>query len=109
MKEEIQKNYFSGFSDLEEKQRFLKDRTLLIGQNLLELKEKNEKEILGLKKEIEILKNTLERMKDFLESISGEFEKFAKKEDLQILIKQAKMFQPLEFVKKSDLEKLKKK
>ena len=30
---------------------------------------------------------------------SNEFSKFARKEDLDILAKQAKMFQPLEFVK----------
>jgi len=106
---EAPQNYFAGFSDLEERQRLLKDRTLLIGQNLIKLKNENEKEFLELKKEIEILKNTTERMKSFIESISSEFEKFAKKEDLNILIKQAKMFQPLEFVKKSHLEKLKKK
>jgi len=42
-----------------------------------------------------------------LESLSGEFSKFAKKEDLEILTKQAKMFQPLDFVRRKDLEKLK--
>jgi len=120
MEEEgTQPNYFQGFGDIEEKQRLLKDRLLLIGQNLIEIKEKNEHEILNLKKEIELLKNSTDKIKNFLETISGEFEKFAKKEDLNILIKQAKMFQPLDFVKKSDLprpklpkkraEKLKKK
>ena len=52
---------------------------------------------------------SVERIKSFIESFSSEINGFAKKEDLEILTKQAKMFQPLEFVKKSDLEKLKKK
>ncbi len=94
--------------DLEEKHRILKDRLLLIGQNLVEIKEKNTQEILEIKKELEMIKQNMERMVSFLETASAEFSKFAKKEDVEILAKQAKMFQPLEFVTKKDLEKLKK-
>ena len=93
--------------DLEEKQRILKERIFLIGQNLVEIREKTTRDLLELKKEIEILKEGMERIKEFLEIASGEFQKFARKEDLEILSKQAKMFQPLEFVRKKDLEKLK--
>lgn len=95
--------------DLEEKQRIIKDRLLLIGQNLIETKEKNEQTFLDIKKDMETIKQDMVRMKAFLETASNEFAKFAKKEDLEILAKQAKMFQPLEFVRKSDLEKLKNK
>ena len=80
--------------DLEEKQRILKDRLLLIGQNLLEIKEKSNQDILGIKKDIEKIKQEMERMINFLETASGEFSNFARKEDLEILSKQAKMFQP---------------
>ena len=102
-----QNNPSINIMDLEEKQRILKDRLILIGQNLMDIKEKNDEEILNLKKEIESLKNTTERMKDFIETISSEFQKFAKKEDLEILKKQAKMFQPLEFIRKVGAETLK--
>ena len=93
--------------NLEEKQRILKDQLLLIGQNLVEIKEKTNKKTLDIKKDIEVMKQNLERVSSFLETISNEFSKFAKKEDLEILTKQAKMFQPLEFVRKRDLETLK--
>jgi len=89
--------------DLEEKQRILKDRLLLIGQNFIETKEENNKTILEIKKEIGIIKQNIEKMISFLETASNEFSKFARKEDLEILSKQAKMFQPLEFVRKKDL------
>lgn len=85
--------------DLEEKQRILKDRLLLIGQNLIEIKEKNTQDILEIKKDIQVIKQNMERMTSFLETISGEFSKFAKKEDLEILSKQAKMFKPLKLIK----------
>ncbi len=93
--------------DLEEKNRMLKDRLLLIGQNLVEIKEKTNSDLLEIKKELEIMKRNMKRLISFLETASAEFSKFARKEDLEILSKQAKMFQPLEFVRKKDLKKLK--
>ena len=92
----------SKLRDLEEKQRILKDRILLIGQNLINTKEKTSQDILEIKKDVEIIKQSMERMKSFLETISGEFSKFARKEDLEILSKQAKMFQPLKLTKKEE-------
>lgn len=88
--------------DLEERNRALKDRLLLIGENLIDIKENLDKKILDMKKDIEILKQGMERTISFLETISKEFSKFAKKEDLDILARQAKMFQPLEFRRKKD-------
>jgi predicted nucleic acid-binding Zn-ribbon protein len=81
--------------DIEEKQRILQDRTLLIGDNLIDLKEKTQEQILEIKKALEILKQKTERIVSFIETISEEFSKFAKKDDVEILMKQAKMFQPL--------------
>lgn len=112
VEEQQQENYYELFSnasirirDLEEKQSVVKDRLLLIGKNFLETKEETNKKITEIKKEIGEIKQDIERIKTFIESISSEISKFAKKEDLEILSKQAKMFQPLEFVKKSDLKK----
>jgi len=93
--------------DLEEKNRMLKDRLLLIGQNLVEIKEKTNSDLLEIKKDLGVMKRNMERLISFLETASAEFSKFARKEDLEILSKQAKMFQPLEFVRKKDLKKLK--
>ncbi len=85
--------------DLEEKQRILKDRVLLIGQNLIDTKEKTNETIIEIKKDLEKIKDGVEKMRLFIESISSEFPKFARKDDLNILIKQAKMFQPLKYLK----------
>lgn len=91
--------------DLEEKQRIQKDRLKLLEKNLIELKEKVLRDNLSLKKDIEIIKQSLERLTSFLETASVELQKFARKEDLELLTKQAKMFQPLALRK----EKLKNK
>lgn len=95
--------------DLEEKQRMLKERLLLIGGNFIEIKEETDKKILEIKKDVEAIKQNTNRLSSFLETASKEFSKFARKDDLEILSKQAKMFQPLEFVHKGDLEKAKRK
>lgn len=108
----MEEGYNQGYGivqDLEERQRNLKDRLILIGQNLIDFRDETEEEILNIKKDLEILKNSVSKIKNFIETISGELTKFAKKDDLEILVKQAKIFQPMEFVKKSDLEKLKNK
>ncbi len=82
--------------DIEEKQRILKNRLLLIGENLIEIKEETNSKIIGIKKDIQTLKQNMERLISFLETASSELTKFAKKEDLDILAKQMRMFQPLQ-------------
>ena len=84
----------------EEKQGILNERLLLIGKNLIEMKENTTEKILESKKDIDKIKQDINKIKIFLETISSEFSKFARKDDLEILSKQAKMFQPLKFVKK---------
>jgi len=106
--EQIGDDYYELFTnasvrirDLEEKQNVLKDRLLLIGKNFLSTKEETHEKVIEIKKDVETMKHDIERIKSFIESISNEMSKFAKKDDLEILAKQAKMFQPLEFIKKS--------
>ncbi len=86
----------SALTDLDDKQRTLKNQMILIGKNLIETREKTKQEVLTLKKDVELLKQEVNRMVSFLETLSGELSKFARKEDLEILTKQARMFQPLE-------------
>ena len=86
----------SALTDLDDKQRALKNQMILIGKNLIETREKTKQEVLILKKDVELLKQEVSRIVSFLETLSGELSKFARKEDLEILTKQARMFQPLE-------------
>jgi hypothetical protein len=81
--------------DIEEKQRIQKDRLLLISKNLIEIKEDSNTKFLDIKKELEIIKQNMKKIKSFLDIITEEISNFARKEDVEILSKQAKMFQPL--------------
>ena len=80
--------------DLEEKQRMMKNQLLLIGKNLIEMREGMNEDILEIRKELDSLKEMSERLNSFLDMASEEFQKFARKEDVEILAKQMKMFRP---------------
>jgi archaellum component FlaC len=111
MAEGDQYQYDAGYEggsirDLEERHRNLKDRLILVGQNLIDFREEFGEDMLDLKKDVEILKNSVNKIKMFMESLSGELGKFAKKEDLEILAKQAKMFQPTRFITRRELDEV---
>jgi|SRR3989344_5218792 len=95
--------------DIEDRQRNLKDRTFLIGQNLIEIREKTVEEMLEIKKDMEEIKEAVKKVNNFLEIVSKEFKNFARKDDVAILAKQAKMFQPLDFVKRNEIKSMIKK
>lgn len=78
--------------DLEEKHKLLKDRTLLIGQNLVEEREKTFKDLQDMKKEVFILKEEMLRMKEFIHRISQELSRSARKDELLILQRQFDLF-----------------
>ena len=78
--------------DIEERQRLLKDRTLLIGQNLVEEKETTFTKLQEMKKEVFKLKEENLKMKEFLQRISEQISNLARKEELMILQRQFDMF-----------------
>jgi len=92
--------------DLEENQKLSKERLLLIGGNLIDSQEKNNSEITDLKKNIQELNDDVKRLKSIISGLSEEVSKSARKEDIAILTRQYKMFQPLEYARHQDVEKI---
>ncbi len=92
--------------DMEERQRLLRDRTLLIGKNLIESKEETEASLGKIKRELVSLKSDLDRIKEVLATILEELSSFAKRSELIILEKQLKMFEPLELARLKDVEEM---
>jgi len=78
--------------DLEDKQRLLKDRTLLIGQSLIDERDKTFKEIQEMKKDVIKLKDENARLKDFVQRMSEQIGNMARKEELMILQRQFDLF-----------------
>ena len=90
--------------DNEERQRMLKERMLLIGKNVIEIREHMQTEIITLKKTLQETQDEMKKMKSLLKNITLDLEKFAKKSEVEVLTKQAQMFQPLELVTKEELQ-----
>ncbi len=92
--------------DLEESQKLMRERILLIGNNLIESQEKTSSDIIELKKDVSNLKTDVKRIKEIIESLSEEISKSARKEEVAILSRQFKMFQPLNFARIEDIDKI---
>ena len=78
--------------DVEEKQRLLKDRVLLVGRSLLDEREKNFSEIQEMKKTLIKVKEDNERIKEFLQRVTEQLESSARKEELMVLQRQFDLF-----------------
>jgi hypothetical protein len=78
--------------DIEEKQRLLKDRTLLIGKNLVEERSSLFEDMQDLKKQVILLKEQNLRMQEILKRLTGHLSETARKEELLILQRQFDLF-----------------
>ena len=91
-------------TEIEEKQRLIKDRLLLIGENLISTKEDIEKENLEFKKQIKQTEFELKSLKQISKRIVNELGNFARKPELEILQRQFKMFEPLDLPSVQDVK-----
>ena len=78
--------------DLEEKQRLLKDKMLLVSESFVKERDKNFNEIQEMKKTIVQLKEDNQRLKDLVLRMSELVDKSARKEELMILQRQFNLF-----------------
>lgn len=93
-------------NEIEEKQRLIKDRVLLIGENLISTKEELDKETLEFKNQIKQIDFELKSLKQLVERITNELGNFARKSELEILDRQIKMFKPLKPVRAEDVKRI---
>lgn len=78
--------------DIEEKQRLMKERVLLLGKSLVEEKEKNFAKITELKQQVSILYEEQSRMRALLERLIERTDSSARKEELMSLQRQFELF-----------------
>jgi|SRR3989344_2422196 len=93
-------------NEIEEKQRLLKERLLLIGENLISTKEEQEQENLNLKKQLKQVEIEINNLKHISKRIIYEIQNLARKSELEILDRQFKMFSPLEFARIKDIREI---
>jgi hypothetical protein len=92
--------------DIEEKQSIIKDRVLMIGENLIEQKSEVEREILEIKTRMIELEDSVKRIKFTLNNIIENMNNFSRKTELEILRRQFEMFEPLNLARISDVKNM---
>ena len=102
---ELLSEFGTRLNEVEEKQRLLRDRALLIGENLISIKEEFEKQNFELKQHLQAHEDELKEIKKILNRIVVEIPNLARRSELEILESKADMFQPLELARISDVER----
>ena len=92
--------------DIDERNRLIRERVLLLGKNLISSRQDVEDEIKEIKKDNIEIKSNLEKLKKISNSLLTEFNKFVKREEIVLVERMLKDFQPLEFMRKKDVEEM---
>lgn len=92
--------------DTDERNKLIRERVLLLGKNLISTKKETEDEVKALKQENLQIQQDLEKLKKTSNALLTEFDKFVKREELTLIERMLKDFQPLEFMRKKDVEEM---
>ena len=95
-------------TDLEQRNENLRERVLLLGTNLIESKEETEKLISEIKKNTQENSKDLQRIKSITTNIINELDNFVRKDEMVVIERMLKDFQPLDFIRRKDLEEISK-
>ena len=94
--------------DLEEKTNSLRERLLMLGESLIETAGKIEERLIENKKQNIKISQEQEKISATNKTISSELTNFVKKDEILLIERMLKDFEPLDFARKKDLEELKK-
>jgi predicted nuclease with TOPRIM domain len=90
--------------DIEEKQSIIKDRILLIGENLVSEKQETEEEFKEIKNKISALEEEIRKLKITLQMLIDNINNLVRKNEFDMLKRQFEMFNPLELARVSDVK-----
>ncbi len=91
---------------LESKNSLLNERLLVVNQNMIKEYKKLLKDIRSIETEIREVKNDMQNLKKILKHLTDEAADFAKKEEIKILEKYIKLWNPLNFVTETDVQNI---
>lgn len=78
--------------DLEEKNKLIKERIILLSQNFIDERSKNFQEIQEMKKSLALLKEENIKIKEMMQRMVEQVDKLARREELMILQRQFDLF-----------------
>ncbi|RMD46181.1 hypothetical protein D6829_00185 [Candidatus Pacearchaeota archaeon] len=92
--------------DLDEKSKLVRERVLLLGKNLIDVKKDIDEEITELREAVAKLEKDVESLKKVSAQIVDEMGKYVKRGEMIVLERMLRDFQPLEFMRRKDVEEL---
>ena len=93
-------------ADLDERQNMIRERVLISDQSFIKSRDNMAKEIRLIKDEIREVRNELEESKEVIQHLLSMSESLARKDELQVIERQFKLWEPLKFVRESEVKKL---
>ena len=91
---------------LESKYSLMSERLLVVNQNMIEHHKQLTKELKLNESDMRDLKNDLEKVKNILKHLSEEAANFARKDEVKLLEKYIKLWNPINFVTDSDVKNI---
>lgn len=91
---------------LESKYTLMSERLLMVNQNMIEHHKQLTKELKVNEGEMRDLKNDLEKVKNILKHLSEEAANFARKDEVKLLEKYIKLWNPINFVTDNDVKNI---
>jgi len=99
-------DFFSRMRALEGKYNLLRDRALIINQNMITQYQRTSAELKVLEEDLQDVKHTLFQIKETLKHLVREMENFSKKEELKVLEKYINLWNPMKFVTAEEVERI---
>ena len=92
--------------ELEERNKTMRERVMLLSQNFLSLKEEVSGEVKQMKQQLNKIQEEVTRTKTTVQNILTESNNFVRKGEVLVIERMLKDFQPLEFMRRKDIEEL---
>lgn len=92
--------------DIESKYEILRERMLISNESFLKTRDNINKEIRIIKEDIREIKSEIEKVKEMAQHMISETEGFARKEELRILERYIKLWEPLKFTKTEEVQRM---
>ncbi len=90
---------------LEGKYNLLRDRALIINNNMIEQYKKTMTEVNAVNSDIKEIKSDIFKIKEAMKHILKEFELFARKDEVKYLEKYINLWNPMKFITEEELNK----
>lgn len=90
-------------SDLESRHEMLRERVFSIGNSFIKIRDDLKREISLIKDDIRSIRDAIEKVQESLRHVLAESDNFARKEEMQILEKYMKLWEPLKFARTEEV------